>query len=207
MIAVPTPMMPSPRQATDADDSLTLLALARDGNGVALDMLVARYRPRLALWARGRLPPCSRDISDTDDLVQGTLIATIHNLHSFVPESEGILLAYFRQALWNRIRDELRRARIRPALVPIHGERMTDGLASPLEVLIDAEKLARYETALQALDRLHREAIVARFELQYSFAEIAGLLGKSSPDAARKYMGRAVAALSRQLQMNDRERL
>lgn len=199
-------MTPSPRPVTDSDDSLTLLALARDGDATALDLLVARYRPRLAWWARGRLPRSARDISDTDDLVQDTLIAMTHNLHSFVPESEGSLLAYLRQALWNRIRDELRRAQFRPARVPVDGERMTAGLASPLEVLIDAERLARYETALQALDPPHREAIVARFELQYSFAEIAGLLRKSSPDAARKYVGRAVAALSRQLQANDRER-
>ena len=199
-------MTPSSRQATDRDDSLTLLSLAQDGDATALNSLVARYGPRLVSWAHGRLPAYARDLSDTDDLVQDTLIATIHNLRSFVPESEGSLLAYLRQALWNRIRDELRRAQIRPARLPVDGERMTDGLASPLEAMMDAEKLARYETALQGLDPPHREAIIARFELQYSFAEIAALLGKSSPDAARKYIGRAVAALSRELQAEDRER-
>ena len=42
-------LTPSSRQATDGDDSLTLLALAQDGDATALNLLVARYGPRLGV--------------------------------------------------------------------------------------------------------------------------------------------------------------
>lgn len=186
------------------NDSLTLLALARQGDVGALDRLIARYRPRLVFWAHGRLPRSARDLSDTDDLVQDTLIRTIDNLDTFVPETEGSFVAYLRRALWNRIRDELRRARTRPSRVPTEGSLLLDDNASPLETLISAEKVARYETALAALDPPLAEAIIARFELRHSFAELAGMLNKPSPDAAREYVERAVVALSRQLQHDRR---
>ena len=189
----------------DHEDSLTLLALAREGDVNALNQLITRYRPRLSRWAHGRLPGYARDLSDTDDLVQETLLKTITNLSTFVPQTEGSLLAYLRQAVSNRIRDQIRRARVRPTVAALE-ENVSDGLTSPLESLIETERLVRYEAALQALEAPLREAIIARFEMGYSFAEVAGLLGKSSPDAARKYVKRALTTLSRQLQVADDDR-
>ena len=92
------------------ESSLELLARIRAGDGRARDELVARYLPRLRRWATGRLPAWARERNDTDDLVQDTVIRSLGKLEGFVPQHEGALQAYLRQALLNRIRDLVRRA-------------------------------------------------------------------------------------------------
>ena len=51
-----------------------LLQRARHGDTDALNELFSRYLPSLQRWARGRLPRWTRDVRDTDDVVQETLI-------------------------------------------------------------------------------------------------------------------------------------
>lgn len=97
-----------------AESSLQLLERARAGDRAALDLLVARYLPRLRRWATGRLPRWARDLADTEDLVQETVLQTLKRIDTFEPRNEGALHAYLRQGIVNRIRDEFRRARRRP---------------------------------------------------------------------------------------------
>ena len=66
------PARPDPPD--DAHSSLCLLQQAQAGDQDALNRLVARYLPRLKRWAAGRLPVWARDLSDTQDLVQETLV-------------------------------------------------------------------------------------------------------------------------------------
>ena len=53
----------------------------------------------------------------------------------------------------------------------------------------------RYEWALQRLRDEERELVVARVELGLTYAEVAEAVGKSSPDAARMAVTRAIARL------------
>jgi DNA-directed RNA polymerase specialized sigma24 family protein len=46
------------------------------------------------------------------------------------------------------------------------------------------------------LDEDQREAIIGRFELGCSYAELASTMGKPSADAARKVVARAVVRLA-----------
>ena len=64
--------------ASDArpDSTLLLLERARAGDEGALNDLFARYGPALRRWASGRLPRWARDLADTPDLVQDTLLQT-----------------------------------------------------------------------------------------------------------------------------------
>jgi DNA-directed RNA polymerase specialized sigma24 family protein len=55
----------------------------------------------------------------------------------------------------------------------------------------------RYEVALQRLKDEEREAVVARIEMRCSYAEIADLLGKPTPNAARMTVVRAMERLVR----------
>lgn len=86
-----------------------LLERVRAGDRPALDALLARYLPRLSRWARGRLPRWTRDLSDTHDLVQDTLLRTFKHIERFEPRGDLALQVYLRQAVANRVRDELRR--------------------------------------------------------------------------------------------------
>ena len=47
-----------------------LVERAKGGDSEALERLLARAMPRLRRWATGRLPRWTRDLTDTDDLVQ-----------------------------------------------------------------------------------------------------------------------------------------
>src|SRR4029450_10705025 len=75
--------------SADPESSLELLERARDGDAAALDRLLTRYLRPLQRWASGRLPRWARDLSDTGDLVQETLIQTLRNMGTFRPRREG----------------------------------------------------------------------------------------------------------------------
>jgi RNA polymerase sigma factor (sigma-70 family) len=175
--------------------TLTLFTRAAGGDREAADALFARYAPALHRWARGRLPRWARDIADTHDLVQDAMLQTFRNLHHVEYRGDGALHAYLRQAVSNRIREELRRRGRRPEASPIDSA-LEDDAASPLEQAIGTEALARYDAALERLDAHDREAVIARVELGLSHREIAEALGKPSADAARMAVARALTRLA-----------
>ena len=182
----------------DLESTVYLLERARQGDGEALERLFARHAGPLRRWAHGRLPRWARDLADTDDLVQDTLLRTFKRVGEFVPGGTGALQGYLRQAVMNRLRDELRRKGRLPDIVDID-ELSLPGGSSPLEEAIGREAVARYEQAKQRLHPEEQEAIVLRIEMGYSYAELAEALGKPSPDAARKTAQRAVVKLAREM--------
>jgi RNA polymerase sigma-70 factor (ECF subfamily) len=188
-----------PAPGAVAESTQVLLDQARGGDSYALDRLFARYLPPLQRWASGRLPRVARDIADTQDLVQETLISTLRRLNAFEPRHDGALFAYLRQAVLNRIRDEYRRSQRRPESTPLSADH-ADGEASPLERAIGRETLECYERALQRLKPAEREAIVARVELQLTYDELAVALGKPSRDAARMAVARALLRLAMEME-------
>lgn len=95
----------------------------------------------------------------------------------------------------NRIRDEARRVGRRPFHDDLN-ENIKDKGSSPLERAIGTQAIDRYETALASLEPADREAVVARLELGYSYEEIALLVGKPTPDAARMAVARAIKRLA-----------
>ena len=182
-----------------AESTFQLIQRARDGDQAAVDALFARHLAPLRRWASGRLPRWSRDLTDTDDLVQETLLQTFRRIGDFEPRRVGALQAYLRQAVVNRIRDELRKKGRRPDAVALDGlEAAAD--ASPLELAIGSEAVDRYEQALARLTADEREAIIARIELGCSYAEMAEALGKPTPDAARKAASRALMRLAEEME-------
>jgi len=183
---------------SELHSSLTLLQRAQAGDRAALDSLIARYLPRLQRWASGRLPRWARDMADTQDLVQETLFQTFKRIERFEPRGEGALLAYLRQAILNRVREELRRAKRRPARSELELQ-AEDNARSPLEEAIGQEALGRYEQALARLRPEDRELVVARIELGYTNQEIAELLDKPTPNAARMAAQRAVIRLAKEM--------
>jgi RNA polymerase sigma factor (sigma-70 family) len=176
------------------ESTLSLLTRARSGDEQALNDLFARYIPTLRRWASGRLPHWARDLADTPDLVQESLIQVFKKMDGFEHRGEGAFHAYLRQAVMNRIRNELRAAQRRPEAVGLDEEQQDDGL-SPLEAAIGVEAVERYETALQRLREEERELIVARIELGLTYSELADATGKPSADAARMAVSRALVRL------------
>lgn len=178
----------------DMESSFALVMRARDGDQAARNELCARYLPRLRRWAHGRLPAWARDHLDTEDIVQDTLMQSVRRLDQFTPDHEHAFCAYVCQALRNRLRDALRRAAARPAGGPLSPDEPAAD-PSPLEQAVGRQTLARYEAALQQLRESDRELVVARVELGLDYAEIAGLVGKSSIASARVAVSRALLRL------------
>ena len=181
-----------------SESTVELLQRIKQGDHGALEVLLERHLPRLRRWASGRLPRYARDGSDTEDLVQETVIRTLRAIEGFEYRREGALQAYLRQALYNRIRDRIRQAGRRPRLETVDEEAPFKG-ESPLEQAIGHQAMERYEAALAALQPDDREAIVGRIELGYDYAELAAALAKPTSEAARKAVGRAVLRLAQKM--------
>ena len=184
----------------DVDATADLLARAQSGDEQALNRLFERHIPLLKRWASGRLPRWARQVADTSDLVQETVVATLRNLPSFEVRGDGALQAYLRQGLINRVRNEMRRALIRPPASEIDSQLAHDG-TSPLEAAIGSQTLERYEAALDRLTDDEREAVVTRVEFGLSYAEVAEVLGKPSADAARMAVVRALVKLAKEMEL------
>ena len=187
----------------DPDSSVRLLARIRDGDAESLNRLIARHLPPLQRWAHGRLPAGIRDLEDTADLVQESVIQALKHLNHFEYRREGALQAYLRQAVYNRIRMEFRRKRSRPSSTGLDHE-IADESASPLEEAVGREAVERYDRALERLKPEDREAVIAKMELDCSYAELARALGKPSADAARMAVGRALLRLAEEMK-RDRQ--
>lgn len=177
------------------ESTAVLLSRAVSGDDTAKNLLMARYMPILHRWARGRLPHHARDLADTADLVQMTLLRAFRNLARFQSQGEGAFLGYLRQILLNAIRDERRRTARRPAHEPLM-ESLRHDIPSALEAAIGREQMARYEAGLEALEARQRQAVVLRLEFGFSHGQIADAIDAPSANAARMVVTRALLRLA-----------
>jgi RNA polymerase sigma-70 factor, ECF subfamily len=184
------------------DSTFDLVERAKTGDADALNRLFTRFLPPLRRWASGRLPRWTRDLMDTDDLVQETVLRSVKRIEAFESRHEGALQAYLRQAVVNRIRDEVRRTKRAPVAAELD-ENQSDDQASPLDEAIGHEAVERYEAALGRLRPEEREAVVARIEMDGSYQDVAQALGKPSADAARMAVSRALLRLAEEMNRGD----
>lgn len=182
----------------ESDSSFALVERACSGDERALDELCARYLPRLQRWAHGRLPAWARGALDTQDLVQETLTNVAQRIRNFEPHHKAAFQAYLRQALLNRVRDQIRRAHRRPPPDPLDSARPSTE-PSPLEAAIGRQALERYEDALQRLKPHDRHAIILRLELGCPLDEVAEALNKKSVAAAHIAVSRALVRLVKEM--------
>ena len=174
-------------QTQELTSTATLLDRVRLGDAQAKERLVAIYLPLLMRWAKGRLPSYARSLSETQDLVQMTLIRALDNVQNFESHREGAFLAYLRKILMNLICNEIRRP----------DTRLVDPATNPNEI-VDSEpkwsvdEILTYEAALEKLDEKEREGIVLRLEFGLSYGEIAAAMRKPSANAARMFVSRAL---------------
>ena len=187
--ATPGAGPPAPLETTTE-----LLSRTRAGDEAARNLLFARYIPVLTRWAHQHLPRGARDLSETGDLVQLTLIRALKRVDSFEPRGEGAFLGYLRQILLNAVRDEIRRTQSRRAPAPLD-ERLRDPGPSALEQALGRETMARYEAGLARLSPAQREAVILKVEMGYRNPEIAQAIGRSV-DAARMLVARALVDLA-----------
>jgi RNA polymerase sigma factor (sigma-70 family) len=176
------------------ETTVALLDRARNGDTDARDALMERNIPPLRRWTSGRLPHWARGLVDTQDLVQDAVLRTLPRLSTFEALHSGALQAFLRQAVANHIIDEIRKAKRRPVQSELP-ESQPDSAPSPLEQAIGREGFTRYKAALETLKPADQRAIIARVELQHSYAEVALAIGKPTGSAARMTVTRALVRL------------
>jgi len=182
-----------PKQPVTGEPTEQLLRRIRDGESSARQALYQRCLPLLQRWAHGRLPARARDIADTDDLVQITLIRALNHLEEFQASGSGSFLAYLRQILLNEVRAELRKRQREK--VSVDDVALVDETESVVEHLVGQEQLRAYEGALASLDRQEQALIVMRIEFGLSYKEIAVDAGLT-PDAVRMRVNRALDVIA-----------
>lgn len=182
--------------ADSMESTATLLALVREGDDQARSRLCALYLPILRQWARGRLPQHARDLAETDDMVQVTLIRALGRIDEFNPRHEGAFLAYLRRILLNNIRAEIRRVGRMPARSDSDAIATPDEQLSMVDAIAGQELMARYEAALEELNEAQREAVMLRVEFGFSYAEIASAMDAPSANAARMTVCRGLEKLA-----------
>jgi len=181
---------------TSLSTSVRLLLAARGGDRQALEDLFARLVPSLKRWARGRLPKWARADADTGDVVQDVLLNALTRLDAFEPRRQRALQAYLRQAIRNRVRDELRKAIRRPDAIDIESLELASNDSSPEDRALDSEREAAFQAALKSLTPAEQNFVIARMSLGYSYEQIALACGAPSPDAARMAVTRAIKKMA-----------
>jgi RNA polymerase sigma factor (sigma-70 family) len=139
-----------------------------------------------------------RDLNETDDLVQVTLVKSLARLDQFESAGPGAFLAYLRQALLNQVRDEIRRHQRRPEHAEIDIDLSDPDTPALIEQIVGSERVRAYEQALAALPKRQQGLVVMRIEFGMSYPEIAAEVD-STPDAVRVMVARAIVQLSREL--------
>jgi len=184
------------------ETTATLLMRVRTGEAAAREQLATRYLASLRRWAHGRLPASTRDLVDTDDLVQTTLMRALNRAREFEPRREGAFVAYIRQILLNQIRDEARRGRRRPEHVELTGEVEAKD-RSLLDQGIGRQNMENYELALAKLPERQREAVILRVEMGYRYREIAEAMDLDTANGARKLVARGLVQLAEIMRGHD----
>jgi len=175
-----------------------LLEHVRIGDSRARELLCEKYIPILNRWAHGRLPAYARNLLETSDLVQVTLLKALSHIDKFEASREGAFLAYMRQILLNSIRDEIRRSSNMPLQETFSEAHFV--LPSAVEESVGKDLLDSYEKALMNLNQIQREAVILRVEFGYTFSEIAEAINSASANAARMMVSRALVCLAETMQ-------
>lgn len=184
------------RDARMTEPTELLLRRIRAGDADARQALYDRSLPLLLRWAHGRLPQYARTASDTEDLVQTTLMRALRHLDAFQASGSGAFLAYLRQILLNEVRHEIRSQRRHGgAHLAVEDVELVDESRSAIEQLVSEQRLRAYENALATLNRRQQELVVLRIEFGLSWQEIALEVG-GSVDAVRMTVTRALQRMA-----------
>ena len=161
------------------DSTITVLLRAREGDQSAVRILIERALPRLRRWAHNRIPRGGRGAADTEDIIQDVVLRTLKRRASFEHRTVDGLQHYLRKSIVNEIRTIARRVDRRGAPLDLP-DAIADPSPSPEDQAILRQDSARFLEALSRLRPPDRQVIIWRFEVGYSYDEIAERLGKST---------------------------
>jgi RNA polymerase sigma-70 factor (ECF subfamily) len=155
------------------DDPAPLLAAASRGDSAAWSGLVGRYSRRVYALAKSRL----RDHDVAEDLTQSVFATLAEKLSRGEYSELGRFEAWLFRVAANRVRDHVRRMRLRPS--PHDPEVLDASNAAPSHATPDDTghlQRSRLRLAIERLTDLDRDIIELRHHGGLSFKQIAEVL-------------------------------
>jgi RNA polymerase sigma-70 factor (ECF subfamily) len=191
----------------ESQEFARLLALARDGDGVALGDVLTAHRNFLLAVARQQLDSGVQAKLDESDVVQETLLDAGERFSQFRGQGQPELAAWLRTAVLHNLRDHERRYRGQRRAVAREvsadadsavERQLIDEAPRPSARMRRREQDTLVDQALARLPKRYHDVIVLRHRDDLGFDEIARRLD-SSENAVRKLWVRAVAKLRQEL--------
>ncbi len=202
----------------DCTDSRSLVLLARQGDGRALDELVTAHLPGLRAYVRLRCGPALRARESASDIAQSVCRDVLENLEHFRWNGEAGFKAWLYATALRKIADRAhyweaqKRDMQREVALPEHGVGWGPGeasgetplagiygsIASPSQLAVGRERLEQLEAAFDLLTDEQREVIALAKVAGLTHGELAERL-QCTPATARQRLFRALSALSQRL--------
>jgi RNA polymerase sigma-70 factor (ECF subfamily) len=182
------------------DETVELLAGARQGDQVAVERLLDRHRDSLHKMVECRLNPGVARRVDASDVVQDALLTASRRLAEYLNAPGMPFHAWLRQLARDRLADVYRRelADKRNVAREQHGPadqsslnplaQIRDEELTPAAMLLKKEFAERFYQAVDQLDDNSREIILMRHAEQLSNSQAAELLGLTEPAAGMRYV-------------------
>ncbi len=193
----------TPTGGDRSPSTTVLLEAACTGDTAARDKLIARYEPRLRSWVRRELG-AKRFRNEGDDVLQTVLVSIVQSLSGLRKRTTQAFNVWLNRLIKSRILDlEKAKRRLRRAPANPHQKLLTTILPdiaaktpTPSRILITKEQRARIERAIAVVPARYQG--VLRFILAGSPSpeDVAAYVEKS-PEAARKFVTRALRHLQR----------
>jgi RNA polymerase sigma factor (sigma-70 family) len=182
-----------------------LLSRAIGGDREAQHRLLERFEPRILLGIRRHLSP-ERFREEGEDLLQTIRLALLKSLPTIrCRYMEGFAswlekLVRCRLLDWEKARRSRRRSPTRPpvSLEATDAPEPAAGTLTPSRIVMRKESRLCLERAIADAPERYRETLRFLYEKDPTLPEVAAFLGKK-PDAARKFMARALNHLRRSL--------
>jgi RNA polymerase sigma-70 factor (ECF subfamily) len=193
-----------------------LITRAREGDLVALGILLDGYRNYLRFMARSLIGRPLRVQLDASDLVQETFLKAHREFAQFAGSAEPELVAWLRTILVHTLANQVKRHRAQSrdlrrhqsleALLDRSSLIVQQALAAPVSSpsmrASKREQAVLLANALASLPADYREIFVLRNLEHIPVEDIATRMGRSS-NAVRKLWGRALVALKKALEEGD----
>ncbi|MBL7068801.1 MAG: sigma-70 family RNA polymerase sigma factor [Candidatus Omnitrophica bacterium] len=194
-------------------ETKSLLVSAKLGKEEALNLLFARYQPRILRIVRLRLTGDMRNKLKLQsmDIVQEVFIYALQHLKDFEPKSQGHFLNWLAKKVEHYIYDRLdyvsrdkrkaeggeisidQKVKAGNGTVQMQIQIKDDG-TTPSQFAVKQEREQLIDSLLGLLNEQEREVIINRDLEEMTFAEIGGLTDKSE-EAVRKQYNRAFMKL------------
>jgi RNA polymerase sigma factor (sigma-70 family) len=184
------------RSVQDKPDDASLLTAAAGGDRRAFERIYLAYKDDLLTLAGLMLG----DRQAGEDVLHDVFVSLARRIGQLT--LNGSLKGYLLTSCANRARDLLRRRGVRQNLA---GALETAVSGNPAKAAEVAEETARAAAALTKLPSEQREVVALRIHGQFTFREVARLLGIPTNTAKSRYRY-ALIALRKELNDDNRQR-